>query len=120
MTTTSTEVIQQRIIINDPPATATEEGIALKEEKEEHVTVAPTTCIKPSLYTYQRRVSFDNVTNIPPAYHSFTLKQCSHGFERTRRSRTFMIAMDLFEGTLDSLSFTLKVSFFFDMCYLNK
>jgi hypothetical protein len=78
--------------------------------QQPHIIInEPVVEIRPNLHTYQRRVSFDNVTNIPPAYHSFTLKQSSHGFDRTRRTRTFMIAIDLFEGTLDSLSFTLKV-----------
>ncbi|RCI03286.1 hypothetical protein CU098_011938 [Rhizopus stolonifer] len=51
--------------------------------------------ITTSLCTYQRRVSFDNVTNISPNYHSYTLKQSSQGFERTRRSRIFMVVIDL-------------------------
>ncbi|GAA5810174.1 hypothetical protein MFLAVUS_003593 [Mucor flavus] len=58
--------------------------------------------------SYQRRVSFDNVTNIPPAYHSFTLKQSSLGFKKTRRSRTYMVAIDLLQEITDSLSFTLR------------
>ncbi|KAF1802423.1 hypothetical protein V8B55DRAFT_1444875 [Mucor lusitanicus] len=57
--------------------------------------------------TYQRRVSFDNVTNISPAYQSFTLKQCSRGFERTRRSRTFIVAIDLDSNKIEPLIFAL-------------
>jgi hypothetical protein len=60
---------------------------------------------------YQRRVSFDNVTNIPPACQSFTLKQSSQGFEKTRRSRTLMVALDLNGNRLDALSFTLTVNY---------
>lgn len=59
--------------------------------------------------TYQRRVSFDNVTNISPAYQSFTLKQCSRGFERTRRSRTFIVAIDLDSNKIEPLIFALTV-----------
>lgn len=59
--------------------------------------------------SYQRRVSFDNVTNIPSAYHSFTLRRSSHGFKQTRRSRTYMVAIDLLDEILDGLSFTLTV-----------
>jgi hypothetical protein len=58
---------------------------------------------------YQRRVSFDNVTNIPAACQSFTLKQSSQGFERTRRTRTLMVALDL-NGNMDALVFTLTVN----------
>ena len=80
------------------------------EEHTQRITYSePTITTTKKQFNYQKRVSFDNVTNIPPAYHSFTLKQSTEGFERTRRSRTFMIAIDLFQGTLDSLSFTLKV-----------
>ncbi|CEP20061.1 hypothetical protein [Parasitella parasitica] len=57
--------------------------------------------------TYQRRVSFDNVTNISPAFHSFTLKQCSKGFERSRRTRTFIVAIDLDSNKIEPLVFAL-------------
>jgi hypothetical protein len=62
-----------------------------------------------STRTYQRRVSFDNVTNISPAFHSYTLKQCSRGFERTRRSRTFIVAIDLDSNKIEPLIFALTV-----------
>ncbi|OBZ87206.1 hypothetical protein A0J61_04747 [Choanephora cucurbitarum] len=51
--------------------------------------------IQTSLFTYQRRVSFDNVASISPTFNSYTLKQSSQGFERTKRSRTFMVVIDL-------------------------
>ncbi|KAI8644301.1 hypothetical protein BD408DRAFT_128272 [Parasitella parasitica] len=57
--------------------------------------------------TYQRRVSFDNVTNISPAFQSFTLKQCSKGFERNRRTRTFIVAIDLDCRSVEPLVFAL-------------
>lgn len=61
---------------------------------------------------YQRRVSFDNISNIPPAGQSITLKQSSQGFQRTKRSRTLMVALDLNGNRLDALAFTLTVNYF--------
>jgi hypothetical protein len=55
---------------------------------------------KMSLYVnksdkYVRGVSFDNMTDKDLPDYSFTLRGKSNGFQRTRRSRTFMVATDL-------------------------
>lgn len=44
---------------------------------------------------YVRGVSFDNMTDKDLPDYSFTLRGKSNGFQRTRRSRTFMVATDL-------------------------
>ncbi|KAG2178311.1 hypothetical protein INT44_001461 [Umbelopsis vinacea] len=44
---------------------------------------------------YVRGVSFDNMTDKDLPDYSFTLRGKSKGFQRTRRSRTFMVATDL-------------------------
>lgn len=62
-------------------------------------------------HAYHRRVSFDNSTNeAPSGYHSFVLRRSTQGFERTKRTRTFMIPVDLDGGPTDALRKTMRVS----------
>ncbi|KAF7727196.1 hypothetical protein EC973_007894 [Apophysomyces ossiformis] len=55
--------------------------------------------------TYHRRVSFDNIANLPRAAQSFTLKHKSKGFKKHHNARTFLVAVDLREGTIDPIQF---------------
>lgn len=57
---------------------------------------------------YRRRVSFDN-THDTQITHLFTLNHASHNFTSTPRSRTFLIALDLDDGSMDPIKFTLQV-----------
>ncbi|RCH77528.1 hypothetical protein CU098_004009 [Rhizopus stolonifer] len=56
---------------------------------------------------YRRRVSFDN-THDTQITHLFTLNHASHNFTSTPRSRTFLIALDLDDGSMDPIKFTLQ------------
>lgn len=51
--------------------------------------------LTPKSDKYVRGVSFDNMTDKDLPDYSFTLRGKSNGFQRTRRSRTFMVATDL-------------------------
>ena len=44
---------------------------------------------------YVRGVSFDTMTDQDQPDYSFTLRGKTQGYQRTRRSRTFMVATDL-------------------------
>ncbi|KAI9265612.1 hypothetical protein BY458DRAFT_547809 [Sporodiniella umbellata] len=57
--------------------------------------------------SFRRRVSFDNA-NETQLTHSFTLNHASHNFTSTPRSRTFMVAVDLDEGSMDPIRFALQ------------
>jgi hypothetical protein len=56
-------------------------------------------------FGYRKRVSFNNLTDV---HRSFTLRHTSFDFTRTIRTRKFMIALDLYDGTTDSIKFTLE------------
>lgn len=62
-------------------------------------------------HAYHRRVSFDNSTNeAPSVHHSFVLRRSTQGFERTKRTRTFMIPVDLDGGSTDAVCKTMTVT----------
>ncbi|KAI9245975.1 hypothetical protein BY458DRAFT_528348 [Sporodiniella umbellata] len=57
--------------------------------------------------TYVRGVSFDTMTDQDQPDYTLTLRGKTPGYQRTRRSRTFMIATDLSNHTDDALDYTL-------------
>src|ERR1700751_4069044 len=59
---------------------------------------------------YVRGVSFDNMTDKDLPDYSFTLRGKSKGFQRTRRSRTFMVATDLANYSEYALTWANEVS----------
>ncbi|KAI8150239.1 hypothetical protein BJV82DRAFT_586408 [Fennellomyces sp. T-0311] len=56
--------------------------------------------------TYNRRVSFDNTTAMPEKQH-VVLRQTTDGFERTRRSRVYLVPVNMDVGALDGIKFAL-------------
>ena len=62
--------------------------------------------------TYNRRVSFDSTTSLNASdQQHVVLRQASDGFERTRRSRTFLIPVNMDIEVFDGVKFTLMVNF---------
>ncbi|CAO3696175.1 unnamed protein product [Rhizopus stolonifer] len=57
--------------------------------------------------TYVRGVSFDTMTNQDQPDYSLTLRGKTPGYQRTRRSRTFMVATDFTNSSDDALDYTL-------------
>lgn len=58
---------------------------------------------------YKQRVSFNFLDN-DLDYHSIVLNRSSHGYIRTARTRTFMVAMDINKKTTNHcIKFTIQV-----------
>lgn len=75
---------------------------------------------------YRRRVSFDNATHTITSSataknsQSYVLRSACEGFQRSRRSRVFMVPIDLEVGIeAESLKYTVRVrgSFYSTFCY---
>lgn len=58
---------------------------------------------------YIRGVSFDTMTDQDQPDYSFTLRGKSKGFQRTRRSRTFLVATDLANYSEYALNWAITV-----------
>lgn len=61
---------------------------------------------------YVRGVSFDTMTDQDQPDYSFTLRGKNQGYQRTRRSRTFMVATDLANYSDYALDWAIEVCFF--------
>jgi hypothetical protein len=59
---------------------------------------------------YVRGVSFDTMTDQDQPDFSFTLRGKNQGYQRTRRSRTFMVATDLANYSDYALDWAIEVS----------
>lgn len=66
---------------------------------------------------YVRGVSFDTMTDQDQPDYSFTLRGKTPGYQRTRRSRTFMVATDLANYSDYALDWAIEVSFIVWMQY---
>lgn len=62
---------------------------------------------------YVRGVSFDTMTDRDQPDLSFTLRGKNQGYQRTRRSRTFMVATDLANYSDYALDWAIEVCIFF-------
>lgn len=58
---------------------------------------------------YVRGVSFDTMTDQDQPDFSFTLRGKNQGYQRTRRSRTFMVATDLANYSDYALDWAIEV-----------
>lgn len=58
---------------------------------------------------FVRRVSFNTMTDQDMPDYSFTLREKSNGWERSRTTRVFMLATDLESHSNDALKYTVEV-----------
>lgn len=58
---------------------------------------------------FVRRVSFDTMTHQDMPNYSFTLQEKSSGWERTQKTRVFMLATDLESHSREALKYTTEV-----------
>jgi hypothetical protein len=59
---------------------------------------------------FVRRVSFDTMTHQDMPNYSFTLQEKSSGWERTQKTRVFMLATDLESHSKEALKYTTEVT----------